>query len=198
MSDSNKRIYAFDECSILHLCKIVIPATYTVYFSKEKLTFKNYFKLNALTDKLDHDEIPKYRFEPSNMDKNIIKVADELLAEEGNQVMILGRVLKAQIIDQLEEFAEDVMIGFKKILKKDNISVIRKLFMDNEKKLKKTTNVPSDDDLKIIAGYCDFDSAGDKHLITEDEHFWGYADLIFKNFNIKIIKEWECDKLCSL
>jgi len=30
---------------------------------------------------------------------------------------------------------------------------------------------------------------------AEDEHFWGYYDLIEQNYDIIIIKEWECNKL---
>lgn len=55
--------------------------------------------------------------------------------------------------------------------------------------------MPQDDDLKIIAGYFKYDCDENKYLISEDEHFWGYADLILKNFNIYVVKEWECHAL---
>ena len=68
-------------------------------------------------------------------------------------------------------------------------------FENNLLKLNKEDNMPQDDDLKIIAGYCKYECSGNKYLITEDEHFWGYADLIIKNFNIHTVKEWECHTL---
>ena len=37
--------------------------------------------------------------------------------------------------------------------------------------------------------------SGNKYLISENEHFQGYSDLILKNFNIYVVKEWECHTL---
>jgi len=195
MASANNNTYAFDECSILHLCEIKINNAFVNFFSKDKLTHRNHSKLKSFIGKLDFKGISKYRFEPLNLGINIIKFAEELLAKEGNQITILGQTLKSQITDQLEEFSEDMMINFKKILKDENIGSIKELFINNEKELKRSKNIPEDDDLKVIAGYYNFNCEGKKYLISEDEHFWGYDDLIFDNFNIKIVKEWECHNI---
>lgn len=185
---------AFDECSILHLCEIIIPTSFKKFFSKEKLVHKNFSKLNQLINKLEFGNISKYRFLPLNLETNIIKTANEYLAKEGNQVLILGSILKAQILDQLKDFVEDKINDFEKIDKDNNIDSIKKIFLDNEKELKKESNIPEDDDLAILAGFNKFISVGRKFLISEDEHFWGYSDLIKDNCRINVIKEWECHK----
>jgi len=194
MADTNKNAHAFDECSILHLCELKIPNGFTMFFDKDRLVHKHYSKLKTFVNRLDSKSIPKYRFEPLNISYNIVKAANDLLAAQG-EIRMLGMTFKAEIIDQLEEFSEDVMKKFEVILKNEIIDSIKKIFTDNEKKLIKDKNIPGDDDLKIIAGYHDFDSGGKKYLISEDEHFWGYDDLIFNNFNIRVVKEWECHKV---
>ncbi|PIN72146.1 hypothetical protein COV21_03095, partial [Candidatus Woesearchaeota archaeon CG10_big_fil_rev_8_21_14_0_10_45_5] len=68
-------------------------------------------------------------------------------------------------------------------------------FVENERQLKKEKNIPEDDDFKIIAGYINAFDENCKLFITEDEHFWGYSDLISSNFKINVIKEWECHKI---
>ncbi len=195
MVQINKNTYAFDECSILHLCEVKIPNAFITFFEKDKLAHKCYTKLKTFIGRLDSNEITKYRFEPSNIDDNIIKVADELLATQGNQVIILGNVLKTQIIDQLQEFNENIINSFEVISKNENIDSIKKIFIKNEIELKKEKNIPEDDDLKIIAGYSDFYSNGKKHLISEDEHFLGYSKLIEDEFKIVVVNEWECHKI---
>ena len=186
---------AFDECSILHLCEIRIPNSFRVFFSKKKLVHRNFSKLNQLINKLEFKGIGKYRFDPLNIESNIIKAANEYLSKEGSQVMILGEVLKAQILDQLDDFIEKKIAGFKTIDKNEDIDAIKQIFLDNEKDLKKQENIPEDDDLKIISGFDKFISSGRKFLVSEDEHYWGYCGLIKDNFNINIMKEWECHKI---
>jgi len=186
---------AFDECSILHLCEIRIPNSFKIFFDKDNLVHKNFPKLNQLMNRLDFRGINKYLFEPSNLESNIIKVANEYLSKEGNQVIILGPTLKAQIIEQLNDFIEKKIDEFLTIKKDDDINTIKQIFLDNAKNLKKQGDMPQDDDLKIISGFNKFISTGRKFLISEDEHFWGYIDLIKNNFNINVIKEWECHKI---
>lgn len=186
---------AFDECSILHWCEIKIPNSFKMFFDKEKLVHRNFSKLNQLINKLDFEGINKYKFDPSDFESNIIKVANEYLSKEGNQVTILGVTLKVQILDQLNDFIEKKIADFKSINKNDDIGAVKQVFLDNEKELTKKGNIPEDDDLKIISGFDKFISSGRKFLISEDEHFWGYDDLIEENFNINVIKEWECYKI---
>ena len=82
-----------------------------------------------------------------------------------------------------------------KIVKDKKIDGIKQIFEGNLRELSKKDSIPQDDDLKIIAGYYKYECDGNKYLITEDEHFWGYSDLILKNFNIYVVKEWECHTL---
>ncbi len=63
-----------------------------------------------------------------------------------------------------------------------------------KKSLKKKETFLKMMELSIISGYCAFSCDGEKYLVSEDEHFWGYSSLIKDNFNIIIIKEWECNK----
>lgn len=186
----NKDIYAFDDCSILKLCEIKIPNSYQIFFNKNTLTAKNHSKLKTAIEKLDNHDIPKFRFVPSeNIQDNIIKVANQIL--EGYSIQMLGNVFKAEIIEQLEEFNDQIKKDFKEIVKDENIDEIKEIFVNNERELKKEKNIPGDDDFKIIAGYYKCGCDGNKYFITEDEHFWGYDDLILGNFKIQIIKEWK-------
>ena len=183
--------YAFDDSSILKLCGINIPLSYRIFFKNNKLTARNYPKLRKLIDKLKKKNIPPFKFVPAeNIEANIIKAANNLL--EGHNIQMLGKVFKTEIIDQLMEFHDIIKKEFEDIQKDDDIAKIKATFLNNAKKLTKGDSLPQDDDLKIIAGYYKFCCEGKKYLISGDEHFWGYADLILNNFKICIIKEWEC------
>jgi len=182
--------YAFDDCSILKLCSVHIPAAFQAFFHKTSMTAKNGNNVKALIDKLEAAGYPKYRFVPSeNMEGNIIKVANQLL--EGYNIRMLPPVFKYEVIGQLKEFNGRINEEFLKINKDENIEGIKQMFKQSIRELSKQDSMPQDDDLKIIQGYCKFECAGDKYLITEDEHFWGYADLILKRYNIYVVKEWE-------
>ncbi len=183
--------YAFDDSSILRLCEIKIPNAYQIFFKNSILTAKNYPKLKSFADKLNKHNNPKFRFVPAeNIEDNIIKAANQIL--EGYNIQMLKITFKTEIMDQLIEFNEKIKNEFGEIQKDDNISKIKQIFITNPKKLCKDQNIPQDDDLKIIAGYCIYKCDKDKYLISGDEHFWGYSDLIAKNFNIYVVKEWEC------
>ena len=189
-----KNTYAFDDSSILKLCTISIPASFQIFFQEKILTARNYHKLKLLIDKLAGNGVPKFRFVPAeNIDDNIIKVANQIL--EGYNVQMLGTVFKVEIIDQLTDFNDQIRKGFREILKDEDVNRIKQIFGNNLRKLSKEDNMPQDDDLKIIAGYYKHACDGNKYLISEDEHFWEYSDLILKNFNIYVVKEWECHTL---
>jgi len=189
-----KDVYAFDECSILHSCELEIPNSHSIYFPKPRISHKNFPKLKSLFDKLNKNSIPKYRFEPNNMEINIIKAANELLAKQGSQ-MIVFSVLKDHFSQELYTFSQKIKGSFEIIQKSEDFEEIKKIFVENKRPLGKERKMPEDDDLMILAGYFAFKSDGAKYLISEDEHFWGYDDLIQDKFEIKVVKEWECDKL---
>ena len=186
-----KNTYAFDDSSILKLCTISIPVSFQIFFQEKILTARNYDKLKLLIDKLKKYGVQKFRFVPAeNIEENIIKVAIQIL--EGYNVKMLGTVFKVEIIDQLKDFNDQIRNGFREILKEGDIGRIKQIFGNNLRELSKKDNMPQDDDLKIIISYYEYEGDGNKYLISEDEHFWGYSDLILKNFNIYIVKEWEC------
>jgi len=141
------------------------------------------------------------RFVPcERFDENIMKVADELIQETGISVPFLPKPFKIEVIDSLKRFTDSLTL-WNKIKKNANFSDIKKFFQNNERSLKKAksgryTNIPEDDDCSILAGLKEFIWTGPKIIITEDEHFWGYDDLIFRDHGITIIKEWECHRLC--
>ena len=158
------------------------------------LTARNYPKLKLLIDKLAGKGVPKFRFVPAeNIDDNIIKAASQIL--EGYNVQMLGTVFKVEIIDQLTDFNGQIRKEFREILKDEDVKRIKQIFGNNLRELSKEDNMPQDDDIKIVAGYYKHDCDGNKYLISEDEHFWEYSDLILKNFNIYVVKEWECHTL---
>ncbi len=190
----NGNIFAFDECSILNQCEVIIPKAFRMLVGKEVLKPKNSSKLSFMISTLDARGIKKYKFVPSNFEENIIKVARTLIEDERLNVTLLGRTFESEVIDQLEEFLQGIGENYLNIDKSEDIEGIRRLFVNNERQLKKEKNIPDDDDLKIISGYLKFNGSSKKNLVTADEHFWGYADLIEKEYNIFIVKEWECHK----
>ena len=193
---SHDDIVAFDECSVLNTCEIKLEPTYKMCFGKEKLTHKNYHKLKSLIETLNHNGIPKYTFEPSSFDNKAIYVFNGLIEEEGDKWKWLGETFKAKVIEQLENFRDEIKNSFNMIPKHNNIAHIKQKFIDDPKQLTKgKNNIPGDDDCKIIAGYSNFKCNGVKYLISQDEHFWGYKDTISSEFHIKVIEEWTCHKL---
>ena len=189
MNHSNKNVYAFDECSVLKLCEIDIPAAFNKFFDKTKIFPKNHAILKRFIELLDSNKCMKCIFVPGNFEINVKKVMNELLKEYNIQMFC---VLKMEIIKQLQEFIQSVHYDFFQINKDEKIASVLLVFVENQKTLRKPDSIPSDDDLKIIAGYNNFSCTGGKYLISEDEHFWGYADVILKHFDIIVIKEWEC------
>ncbi|MCK5283249.1 MAG: hypothetical protein KAK00_07610 [Nanoarchaeota archaeon] len=184
-------IYAFDDCSILHQANIEIPEAFKRFFDYDCLHYDNYKKLRNLSENLKKKNVKKHRFIPSNIETSIIKVGNELLSKCG-YVQMLGTTFKSKVLIQLKDFVDSTIDGYEEIEKNDNINDAKRIFLVNERELKKGTNIPEDDDFKIIAGYQKYEYGGKKYFITEDEHFWGYSDLILDNFEIHIIEEWRC------
>lgn len=194
-------ICAFDECSVLHLCEIIIPKNYRLFCNdKEKICFEHFNKLNSLIIKINTLGSRPFMFKPySSLDNNLLTASNNLL--ENNNLdpskIKMGRVLKQEIIDQIKEFMLFLKINFQFIEKSEDFSDILEFFKNNEKELTKEKNIPEEDDCKILAGYINFALEGNKFLISEDEHFWRYKDLILENYNINIIEEWNCHLLGS-
>jgi len=190
-------VYAFDECSILHMCRLNIKAAYRIFFGKDFIAHKNFNQLSTLLKHLRDKNKTRAKFIPAeNFDRNLLRSYDELLSKQG-AVQMLKEPFKKEMLDQLEEFYEDLNSEFIDIQKNDNIRSIKTFFIANERQLKKQPKIPEDDDLKIISAYCQQACTGQKYLISEDEHFWGYDDLIEAEYGFTVVKEWECHKLAK-
>jgi hypothetical protein len=171
---------AFDECSILHMFKFKIPPGFVKIYGEYK-EHKNCSKLlNFIKSK---GEKP-YRFIPG-LKGNYIHVIKDLVSGENS---MMGHVFKNEIKKGIEIFWNNLS-DWGEIPRSDNFSDVKQFFIDNEKNLKKEFNIPEDEDCSIIAGYRDY-KGENKILVSEDEHFWGYKDLIFNKFEITIIEEW--------
>lgn len=188
-------MFAFDDCSILHLCKVKIPNAYIKLLGKPSLEHKNFYTLESFQNKLKSKGINKYRFIPSTIEGNIISFADELIQKDKINIHLLPHAFKSEILNELEAFKNSVNYDFEVIKKSEDFEDVKSMFVDNEKELKKEKNIPEDDDCKIIKGYFEYDSEDSKTIISEDEHFWGYEDLIKEKFQIIVIEEWNCDKV---
>ncbi|MFH0752871.1 MAG: hypothetical protein V1914_04750 [archaeon] len=197
MEISEKNTYAFDECSVLHLCKIEIPGSFRVFCdNKEEIAAKNFEKLSSFIALLNTNKIAPYRFIPDDMlNNNLLNSMNGLIETNGINVTMLPDVFKMQLIDQVQEFFNSLS-NFEFIHKKEDYTAIKEFFKINERRLSKSergySNIPEPDDCKILAGFIEHQSEGDKFLITEDEHFWGYTDLIKEAYNVQVIPEWEC------
>jgi hypothetical protein len=191
MALSTDNIHSFDDCSILHQANIKIPKGFRKFFDYDYLHHKNFNVLRNLSENLKKRGIKKYRFVPSNIETNIIKVGNMLLSKCGN-VSILSITFKSKVLMQLKEFIDLTTNEYEEIIKDDDIGKIKEIFEDNKRELIKERNIPEDDDLKIISGYHKYKCSGYKYLISGDEHFWGYTGLILTEFKIQIVKEWEC------
>ena len=183
--------YAFDNCSIIHSCEIIIPNAFRPILGKSKLSHKNYFKLSQFIQKLNKSNLKKFRFVPSNADIAIIGFVNQLIVETGITIP-LPSAFKAEVNEQIYQYTQSINQDFIEIQKENEIKGIKTIFVQNEKMLKKGKNIPETEDLEIIAGYQKHICEGNKYFISEDEHFWGYKDLIKNNFNICIIEEWNC------
>lgn len=175
-------IVAFDECTIIHSFAIPVPDAWQGVIGKS-LKHENYDKIKTLLDALKDKGKKPYRFMPSKI--NIVKQAQELIPKGTNIVHVLGK----EITKSIKKFMDELN-DWETIERKTDIDEIKKLFLENEKELKKDPNIPEDEDLEILAGYKYFETNNQKIIISEDEHFWGYHELIRNNLNMHAYPEW--------
>lgn len=201
---NSKSIYSFDDCSILNLCEIPIPPSHQFLFSnRQKITTQNYEKLNSLLKALRDDEIKPYKFIPSNnLSRNLFQAAVQLMEDNSLNVNFLPDTFSKETIDHLNSFYSFIQDDFEDITKSDDFISIKLFFQNNERTLRKSrrpeyTNIPEDDDCMILAGLYEYQigNDGEKHLISADEHFWGYDDLIKVNYGIIIVKEYQSHRI---
>lgn len=193
MTLSRANLYSFDDCSIINQCEVKILPAFVSSFGIDKLCSENFKKLKKLSGELDNKEIPKYRFIPSNVESNMIKATEKLISQ--HEITFLLDELKENILKQLEDLFKQIVKEYSIIEKADEFSSIQELFIKNERPLKRRGNIPEDDDCKILKALESFECEGIKYIITEDEHFWGYKDMILSELRITAIEEWRCDTI---
>ena len=152
----------------------------------QRIQPKNYDTIQRLLSSLH----TKYRFTPSTIERNILKQATTLL---GKTNTIGTSMAREHTIQALKTFINSLSNEYVNITKSSD-NTIKSLFIDNEQELKREGNIPEDDDCDIIAAYRDF-SPEQKYLVSADEHFWGYKELIQTHFAITVVEEWNCDSL---
>lgn len=191
-------LYAFDECTVLKGCCIPIPKSHRLLFHNQThLKPKNFDSVSQLIAKIKSIKQKPYRFVPSqNIEHNALSMLNELLEDTKISPQLLPRVFKTEAIDSLQRFAES-LTDWETIEKAKEFADMKIFFIDNERQLKKSKNgryknIPEDDDCQILKGLIDYNCKEDKFLITDDEHFWGYADIIEERFNVKIVQERTC------
>lgn len=203
MSIKENNIYSFDDCCILNLCKVPVPPSYRhLIGDKDKICSKNREKIRLLIDSLEKKEMYPFRFVPSNnLERNLLKVAENLIKSNIQNPSLMPDIFYIETVNHLKSFLEKIK-NFKDISKSDNFTSVRTFFQTNERELIKNrqpqyTNIPEDDDCKILMGLYEHEVDGEceKHLITADEHFWRYSDLIESTYGILVVKEWECHHL---
>lgn len=183
-------VVALDECTLLHSCRLEVPPAFSGMYPGG-ICHRNCGKIRDLIDRLEKKGHVVYRFVPTNHERNIIRVVEGLLGE----TTIMTHVLKSTLLEQLYEYVEEVSNRFQEIVKDEDIGSYKRIFRENERELTKPRNIPEDDDLSVLAGYVSFLCGGERYLVSEDEHFWGYADLISRHWGVTVVKEWECHTL---
>ena len=161
--------------------------------NKKILFSKNYNSLWAFIKHVDSFGSKKYRFEPQDFDSTAISAVKGLLGGQGGSV--LENILRSEMTTQIEEQIGMIKEQFLEITKNKDITQIKNIFLENKKQLNKNSNIPEDDDLSIMLAFKEFECSENKYLISEDEHFWGYEDLILSNFNFVVIRERNLDKI---
>lgn len=174
---------AFDECSILHMFKFEVPSSFVNIYG-EHLKHKNCNKLINFVDSIKSKGNKPYRFIPG-LKGNYVHVINNLVSGENS---IMGHVFKKEIKKGIEHFWNNLN-DWGEIDRDYNCLDVKQFFIDNERDLKKKSNIPEDEDCSIIAGYIKLDQEN-KILVSEDKHFWGYKDLIFNKYKITILEEW--------
>lgn len=120
MALPESNLYSFDDCSILNLCEIYIPKSHQFLVNnKERIYCNNYNKLNSLLQWLRVKCISPYKFIPSeNFEKNLFRVAEELLEHNQINITFFGDVFRKEIIEQLKSFYKK-LVDFRDIQKTD-------------------------------------------------------------------------------
>ncbi|MBR9677088.1 hypothetical protein GOV04_03035 [Candidatus Woesearchaeota archaeon] len=187
--------YSFDDCSIFNLCEINIPNSWSEMFGTNRLRSYNYGKLVRLMASLNQQNIIPYRFIPESekFNSNLIKHANQLLIKTKINPAFMDLVFKKEVIESLKFSFKGVLKVFNTIQKNDNFQNIKQFFEQN---CQVPTNVPNNDDCKIIGGLNSFNCLGNKFFISADNHFRNNCDLIKQEWNITIVPEHECHLLC--
>jgi hypothetical protein len=191
------KLYSFDECTVLNSFAITLPSGIARLYGKSVLKSRNHDKIATLLSGIRTQGRTPHRFIPSsNLDHHLFLVGEELIETAGlSSAVMMFKTLKITILDQLNEHLSTIQ-GWATIEKCPDFEDVHDLFISNERPLTKAkrgcSNIPEDDDCKILKGLMKFQTSDDKLLITADEHFWGYKDIIQSVCSIHIVEEWAC------
>lgn len=196
--------YALDDNIILDNCTFQVPKGYQKKCNgKTELTHEDKNKIQKLVDFLESKQIKPIRFvneipevRDESLTQRYIKTTNELLETFGLSTKTKDMTLYAEFTFQLEEFLDEVNENFELVLKSDEFEDVKSFFEKNEKELKRETNIPENDDCKILKAYFEYE-ADKKHFVSADEHFWGYKKEIQEYYDIIITERWFCHKLAE-
>ncbi len=182
---------AFDDSSIINSCVVTVPPAWQPLFGATRAP-KNAADLRKVLDAIHASGQRPLRFIPApNLERHLIRQAQELV---GNATF-LSLPAQKEFIDQLRTFVSTLPVLFEEITKDPKVSDLRTWFSENKRPLKKMQNgysaVPEDDDLSILQAYSTYPER-QRILISADEHFWGYADIITPKLDIHVVEEWRC------
>lgn len=193
-------LISFDDCSLIHLCNIIVSpfAIKILKLSNNKFEFRNHDSLNVLLDTMKSSKITPYRFVPSNIGRNLNKAIIDLYVDKGLPNPVANFMIKADIANSIIHHMSILSSDFININKTNDFQDVKSNFMANQKPLTKTQknptykDVPEDDDCNIIKSLFDYISDEEKFIVSEDEHFWGYKQLIQDSYGIIVYKEELC------
>mgnify|MGYP006306611533 CR=1 FL=1 len=128
----------------------------------------------------------------------MIEMVQDILQSKQIRNQQFKFTIQYEMTNDINETLKQELKRYETIPRGKNIREIKQLFKDNEKELEKTKriipgrrqyeNIPEDEDLEIIDGFRTF-KGSEKHLVSDDEHFWGYKELISTHFQIEVNKE---------
>jgi hypothetical protein len=161
--------------------------------------FRNYRKLTNLRKAILHSGRKPYYFQPSEIETSALSASYDLIEFHINtkEAGLLRHNIAKKLLQIVKVELNAILKDFKEIQKSEDFQDLKRYFKENERQLSKDQNLPEDEDFRIMAGFCVFDCKGIKVLISEDEHFWAYEDILKEKCDIRVVKEWECSSLLS-
>mgnify|MGYP001603958310 FL=1 len=169
--------------------QIRVPLGVRAFFdNKEVLRKPHCEKVNNLLFTLTSKSINKYRFEREDFEQTCLGAINKLVSG----TLVLNDWIRKDFMNQFNTQLQNIISSFSTIKPAEDIADIKKYFLKNRRRLTKINNMPEDSDLGIMKALSLHDCKDKKVIISEDEHFWGYKDLLDKNYGFIVVEEWNC------